>query len=59
VHKFVCRGTIEDRIDAMLEAKQGLSDALLAGAEEVNLTEMTDAALLQLVALDLSTAMKD
>jgi SNF2 family DNA or RNA helicase len=59
VHKFVCRGTIEDRIDAMLEAKQGLSDALLAGAGEVNLTEMTDAALLQLVALDLSTAMKD
>ena len=59
VHKFVCRGTIEDRIDAMLEAKQGLSDALLTGAGEVNLTEMTDAALLQLVALDLSTAMKD
>jgi SNF2 family DNA or RNA helicase len=59
VHKFVCRGTIEDKIDAMVESKQGLSDALLAGAGEVNLTEMTDAALLRLVALDLSTAMKD
>jgi SNF2 family DNA or RNA helicase len=59
VHKFVCRGTIEDKIDAMLESKQGLSDALLAGAGEVNLTEMTDAALLRLVALDLSAAMKD
>ena len=59
VHKFVCRGTIEDRIDAMLESKQGMSDALLAGAGEVSLTEMTDAALLRLVALDLSAAMKD
>jgi SNF2 family DNA or RNA helicase len=59
VHKFVCRGTVEDRIDAMLESKQGLSDALLAGGGEVNLTEMTDAALLQLVALDLGAAMKD
>jgi SNF2 family DNA or RNA helicase len=59
VHKFVCRGTIEDRIDAMLEAKQGLSDALLTGGGEVNLTEMTDEALLQLVALDLSAAMRD
>ena len=46
-------------IDAMLESKQGLSDALLVGGGEVNLTEMTDAALLQLVALDLGAAMKD
>jgi len=59
VHKFVCRGTIEDRIDAMLESKQGMSDALLAGAGEISLTEMTDAALLRLVALDLSATMKD
>lgn len=59
VHKFVCRGTIEDRIDAMLESKQGLSDALLTGGGEFNLTEMTDQALLQLVALDLGAAMKD
>jgi superfamily II DNA or RNA helicase len=59
VHKFVCPGTIEDKIDAMVESKQGLSDALLAGAGEVNLTEMTDERLLQLVALDLSAAMKD
>jgi SNF2 family DNA or RNA helicase len=59
VHKFVCHGTIEDRIDAMLESKQGLSDAVLAGAGEINLTEMSDEALLQLVALDVSAAMKD
>jgi len=33
--------------------------ALLAGSGEVNLTEMSDDALLRLVALDLNAAMKD
>jgi non-specific serine/threonine protein kinase len=56
VHKFVCRGTVEERIEAMIESKQGLSDALLAGGGEIGLTEMTDEALLRLVALDLTTA---
>ncbi len=59
VHKFVCRGTVEERIDAMIESKQGLSDALLAGGAEINLTEMSDQALLRMVSLDLNAAMKD
>ena len=59
VHKFVCRGTVEERIDAMIESKQGLSDEVLAGGGEINLTEMNDEELLQLVALDLNAAMKD
>jgi SNF2 family DNA or RNA helicase len=59
VHKFVCRGTVEEKIDAMIESKQGLSDALLSSGGEINLTEMTDAALLDLVALDLSAAMRE
>ena len=33
VHKFVCRGTVEERIDALIEAKRALSDDLLAGGE--------------------------
>jgi hypothetical protein len=36
-----------------------LSDALLRGGGEIGLTEMTDEALLQLVALDLTTAMTE
>jgi SNF2 family DNA or RNA helicase len=59
VHKLVCRGTVEEKIDAMIEAKQDLSDALLGGVGEINLTEMTDDALLRLVRLDLNTATKD
>ena len=53
VHKFVCRGTVEEKIDAMIESKQGLSERLLAGGGEINLTEMDDEELLRLVALDL------
>jgi len=59
VHKLVCRGTVEEKIDALIESKQGLSEALLAGTSEVNLTGMSDDALLQMVALDLNAAMED
>ncbi len=59
VHKFVCRGTVEERIDAMIEGKKTLSEELLAGSGEVNLTEMRDDELLQLVTLDMNAAMKD
>ena len=59
VHKFVCQGTVEERIDAMIEGKKRLSDELLAGSGEVALTEMKDDELLRLVALDLNAAMRD
>jgi SNF2 family DNA or RNA helicase len=59
VHKFICRGTVEERIDRLIESKRGLSDELLAAGGEINLTELKDAELLQLVALDLNAAMKD
>jgi len=59
VHKFVCKGTIEDKIDALIESKQQLSQGLLEGGGEINLTEMRDEELLRLVALDLGTAMKE
>ena len=59
VHKFVCKGTVEERIDAMIEGKKRLSDELLGGTEEIALTEMKDDELLRLVALDLNAAMKD
>ena len=59
VHKLVCRGTVEEKIDLLLESKQGVSDELLSGGSEINLTEMKDEELLGLVALDLNAAMKD
>ena len=59
VHKFVCRGTVEEKIDTLIESKQGVSDELLSGGGEINLTEMKDDDLLRLVALDLNAAMRD
>ncbi|MDB5393237.1 MAG: putative helicase [Rhodospirillales bacterium] len=59
VHKFVCQGTVEEKIDAMLQTKRALSDELLAGSDEVRLTDMKDDELLRLVALDVNAAFKD
>ena len=56
VHKFVCRGTVEDRIDQLIESKRVLADQLVEGGGEMLLTEMDDAALLKLVSLDLARA---
>ena len=56
VHKFVCRGTIEDRIDQLIESKRQLADDVLEGGAEVRLTEMSDRELLDLVKLDLGAA---
>jgi SNF2 family DNA or RNA helicase len=59
VHKFICRGTVEEKIDRLIESKRSLSDELLAAGGEINLTEMKDDELLQLVALDLNAAMRE
>jgi non-specific serine/threonine protein kinase len=59
VHKFVCQGTVEDKIDALIEAKKGLSEDVLASGDEINLTEMKDEDLLRLVALDLKAVMAE
>jgi superfamily II DNA or RNA helicase len=56
VHKFVCRGTIEDRIDQLIESKQQLVKDVLEGGAELLLTEMSDRELLDLVKLDIRTA---
>jgi non-specific serine/threonine protein kinase len=56
VHKFVCRGTIEERIDAVIEDKKSLSAELLEGGGEKLLTEMSNNELLRFVALDLNRA---
>ena len=60
VHKFVCRGTVEERIDQMIEEKKQLAgDFLEGGGGEVLLTEMKDDELLRLVSLDLNAALKE
>ncbi|MGH7070844.1 MAG: DEAD/DEAH box helicase [Acetobacteraceae bacterium] len=59
VHKFICPGTVEERIDRLIDSKRSLSNDLLAAGGEINLTELQDDELLKLVALDLAAAMKE
>jgi non-specific serine/threonine protein kinase len=56
VHKFVCRGTVEEKIDALIEAKAGLARDLLDEGGERVLTEMSDEELMSIVALDIHKA---
>ena len=56
VHKLVCRGTVEERIDRLIEDKQALARGVLTGGGETLLTEMSDAELMAMVALDLRRA---
>ena len=59
VHKLVCRGTVEERIDQMIESKKQLAGDFLEGGAELQLTEMKDEELMRLVALDLGAAMQE
>ncbi len=58
VHKFVCRGTIEERIDELISRKKALADSVLGadGGAEKLLTEMNNKELLDFVALDIRSA---
>ena len=59
VHKFVCRGTVEDKIDEMIASKQQMAGDFLGGGADAILTEMNDAELLRIIALDLNAAIKE
>jgi hypothetical protein len=57
VHKFVCRGTIEERIDALMASKRALAASVVEGGAEATLTELPNEELMRLVALDLTSAL--
>jgi SNF2 family DNA or RNA helicase len=50
VHKFICAGTLEERIDEMIERKKGIAEKVI-GAGEAWLTELSTAELKNLFAL--------
>jgi len=59
VHKFVCRGTVEEKIDQLIESKRHLSEDFLESGADLLLTELKDEELLKLVVLDINAAMKE
>jgi len=56
VHKFICRGTIEEKIDELINDKTELAADLLEGGSETMLTEMSNDDLIQMVSLDVTRA---
>jgi non-specific serine/threonine protein kinase len=57
VHKFVCRGTLEEKIDSLIAEKAGLAQNVVEGGESL-LTELPNEQLLALVALDINKALE-
>jgi SNF2 family DNA or RNA helicase len=52
VHKLVCQGTIEERVDALITDKRTLADAVVGtGTGEAWLSELSTDALRELVVL--------
>lgn len=58
VHKFVCHGTLEERIDKMIEDKKELAQNIL-GAGESWIADMSDSELSDLVALSKDAVERD
>ncbi len=50
VHKYICAGTFEEKIDAIIERKQALSESIV-GASEAWISEMTTDQLRELFVL--------
>lgn len=59
VHKFICKGTLEEKIDALIESKQSMSREILEGADRALLTELPNDELLKMVSLDLNSALSE
>jgi len=58
VHKFVCIGTLEERIDVLLEHKRNLADNIIGSGEEW-LTELSTDGLRDLFALSREAVAED
>jgi non-specific serine/threonine protein kinase len=59
VHKFTCRGTLEERIHEVIASKSALAEDVLGEGGERLLTEMNNSELLRFVALDINAAAED
>ncbi|MEI6094490.1 MAG: DEAD/DEAH box helicase [Gammaproteobacteria bacterium] len=59
VHKMICKGTIEEKIDQLIDEKVSLASDVLQVSGESLLTEMSDKQLLDLVRLDMNQMMNE
>ncbi len=59
VHKMICKGTIEEKIDQLITEKVSLASDVLHVNGEALLSEMNDKQLLDLVRLDMNQLMNE
>lgn len=59
VHQFICPGTVEEKIDMLIETKKNLSQQLLKDDGEVSLTELSNQQVIQMVSLDIHRVLKE
>jgi non-specific serine/threonine protein kinase len=57
VHKFICRGTIEEKIDMIIFKKRSLAQSIIGSDTEVSLAELSNEELLNIVTLDIERAL--
>ncbi|MGE3909836.1 MAG: DEAD/DEAH box helicase [Chloroflexota bacterium] len=58
VHKYICAGTLEEKIDALIESKQALAEQVV-GAGETWLTELSSTELRELLTLRAEAVLDD
>jgi non-specific serine/threonine protein kinase len=52
VHKFVSRGSVEEKIDAMIASKRELAENVIGSGGENWITELSNEELLSVLRLD-------
>lgn len=52
VHKLVSTGTIEEKIDELINSKQSLANNILSSSDQINITEMSNDELIHLFQLE-------
>jgi non-specific serine/threonine protein kinase len=52
VHKLICTGTLEEKIDTLIEEKRSLAENLIDADGSVKLTEMNNEQLLELLRME-------
>lgn len=59
VSKFVCQGTIEEKIDALIASKKALSSDVLSKDSEISLSQLTNEQLIAMIKLDIHKAVEE
>jgi non-specific serine/threonine protein kinase len=52
VHKFICQGTVEEKIDALINSKKELAENVIGTGGESWITEMSTEELLSMLRLE-------